>query len=278
MITSYDIRASRQRLSAARERLIGEIALIEQQKSELFQQGVAQPSTRLQVILARRIRDLDQRAAGIDRSLQLVHKLSLLLGQLMYALENADRRDDGLFSSIDWDRMISTAEQPGSTQQQTLNQLDTTLEKLEQRRPVAVHPSKDRPPTPVHATFLVTHIPDGDGLELEDRTRVRYIGIDAPEMRGWDSKPDAFAEEAKALNTKLVMGKRVRLVRDESDTDRYGRLLRYVYVGDVFVNAELVRAGLARAFDLWPDIKHAEQFLALEQEARQAQRGLWRQA
>ena len=278
MITSHDIRASRQRLSAARERLIGEIALIEQQKSELFQQGVAQPSARLQVILARRIRDLDQRAAGIDRSLQLVHKLSLLLGQLMYALENADRRDDGLFSSIDWDRMISTAEQPGSTQQQTLNQLDTTLEKLEQRRLVTAHPPKDRPTTPVHATFLVTHIPDGDGLELEDRTRVRYIGIDAPEMRGWDSTPDAFAEEAKAFNSKLVMGKRVRLVRDESDTDRYGRLLRYVYVGDVFVNAELVRAGLARAFDLWPDIKHAEQFLALEREARQAQRGLWRQA
>ena len=276
MITSHDILTSKQRLTVIRDRLIGELAQVEQQKADLFHQGVAQSSQRLQVIIARQIRDLDHRAAGIDRSLQLIHMLNRLLGQLMFALENADRRDGALFARGDFDTMISSAEQSDGAQQQTLTQLDTTLHKLEQKRPVTPYPSQAH--APASARFLVRHIPDGDGLELEDGTRVRYIGIDAPEMRDWDGNREAFADEAKAFNAHLVLGQHVRLVRDTNDTDRYGRLLRYVYVGSKFVNAELVRAGLARAFDVWPDVKHAEQFLTLEREARQAQKGMWHQA
>ena len=67
----------------------------------------------------------------------------------------------------------------------------------------------------------------------------------------------------------------VVLVRDVSETDRYGRLLRYVYVGDVFVNAELVRRGYAQVATYPPDVEFADYFVQLQREAREAGRGLW---
>jgi micrococcal nuclease len=73
----------------------------------------------------------------------------------------------------------------------------------------------------------------------------------------------------------LVEGKRVLLVRDVSETDRYGRLLRYVYVGDVFVNAAMVSEGYATAATFPPDVAHAREFVSLERSARAARRGLW---
>jgi len=73
----------------------------------------------------------------------------------------------------------------------------------------------------------------------------------------------------------LVAGKRVRLVRDVSQTDRYGRLLRYVYAGDIFVNAVMVSEGYANAATYPPDVAHAAEFAALERSARIAKRGLW---
>jgi len=65
-----------------------------------------------------------------------------------------------------------------------------------------------------------------------------------------------------------VDGRTVLMIRDVSETDRYGRLLRYVYVDDTFVNADLVRDGYAEAADYPPDIAHAELFHILESEAR----------
>ena len=73
----------------------------------------------------------------------------------------------------------------------------------------------------------------------------------------------------------MIEGKRVRLEQDVSDTDRYGRLLRYVYIGDIFVNAELVRRGLAYAQAYPPDTKYQRLLEELEMEARLAGRGIW---
>ncbi|MDP3065004.1 MAG: thermonuclease family protein, partial [Chloroflexota bacterium] len=70
-------------------------------------------------------------------------------------------------------------------------------------------------------------------------------------------------------------GARVRLERDVSETDRYDRLLRYVYAGDILVNAELVREGYAEATEYPPDTRYASCFDALEREARQEGRGMW---
>jgi micrococcal nuclease len=81
--------------------------------------------------------------------------------------------------------------------------------------------------------------------------------------------------EAWQANRELVEGEEVRLERDVSETDRYGRLLRYVYVDDVFVNAELVRQGLAEVKSYPPDTKYQDYFEELEALARNADLGIW---
>jgi len=121
-------------------------------------------------------------------------------------------------------------------------------------------------------TALVIEVIDGDTIVIEGGYRVRYIGIDAPEIH-----PDveAFGIEAWQANRKLVEGKEVRLEKDVSDTDKYDRLLRYVYLENVFINAELVKEGLARAIAYPPDTKHQDYLEQMEAEAREAGRGMW---
>ena len=101
---------------------------------------------------------------------------------------------------------------------------------------------------------------------------MRYIGVDTPEIY---PQPEPFSKEAWQTNRSLVEGKRVRLERDVSETDKYGRLLRYVYVDGVFVNAELVKQGLARAKAYPPDTKYQDYLGKMEVEAREAGRGIW---
>ncbi len=120
-------------------------------------------------------------------------------------------------------------------------------------------------------TALVIQVIDGDTIVIEGGYRVRYIGIDTPEIH---PQLEAYGMEALQANQELVEGKVVRLERDVSQTDN-GRLLRYVYVDGIFVNAELVRQGLAYAKAYPPDIKHQEDLEKLETEARQAGRGIW---
>jgi micrococcal nuclease len=119
----------------------------------------------------------------------------------------------------------------------------------------------------------VTKVIDGDTIEIEAGGipfRVRYIGMDAPELTG-----EPIAVDALAANRKLVEGKRIVMVRDLSEADRYGRLLRFVLAGGVFVNYELVRLGVARAATFPPDVVCRAEFQAAEAEARAAKAGLW---
>jgi micrococcal nuclease len=67
----------------------------------------------------------------------------------------------------------------------------------------------------------------------------------------------------------------VRLVRDADERDRHGRLLAYVYAGDLFVNEALVRGGYAQPLTVPPNVRHAERFRRLAEEARRAGSGLW---
>ncbi len=121
-------------------------------------------------------------------------------------------------------------------------------------------------------TARVTQVIDGDTIAIEGGYRVRYIGIDTPEIH---PVLEAYGMEALEVNRRLVGGREVRLERDVSETDKYGRLLRYVYVDDIFVNAELVRQGLAEAKAYPPDIEYQDYLEELEAEARQAGRGIW---
>ncbi len=121
---------------------------------------------------------------------------------------------------------------------------------------------------------LCARVIDGDTIELADGEHVRYIGIDTPEMR----PVEAWAEAATAANRELVEGRVVRLELDVQERDRYGRLLAYVWAGDVLVNEELVRRGLAQVSTYPPDVRYEQRFLAAQRAARQAGRGLWSDA
>ncbi|MCO5175894.1 MAG: thermonuclease family protein [Thermomicrobiales bacterium] len=130
----------------------------------------------------------------------------------------------------------------------------------------------------------VDRVVDGDTIivELDGRDeRLRYIGVDAPESVKQDYPVECFGPEASTENKRLVDGRYVMLVKDVSDRDQYGRLLRYVYVQDdstgewVFVNMRLVEEGYATSVTFPPDVAHLSEFRAAEREARDAGRGLW---
>ncbi|OGB60458.1 hypothetical protein A2Y26_02360 [candidate division CPR2 bacterium GWD2_39_7] len=122
----------------------------------------------------------------------------------------------------------------------------------------------------------VKKVVDGDTVILTNDEKVRYIGIDTPETKHPKKEIQCFGKEAAARNKELVEGKKVKLERDISERDKYGRLLRYVYLEDsTFVNLLLVKEGYARASTYPPDIKHQNDFLEAEREARGNNRGLW---
>ena len=121
----------------------------------------------------------------------------------------------------------------------------------------------------------VVRVIDGDTIELESGERVRYIGIDTPELHNSGQLPECYGKEAALKNAELVEGKEIRLVKDVSDRDGYDRLLRYVYVGEIFVNETLVSEGFARAATYPPDVAQSETFRAAEKAARSSSRGLW---
>ncbi|OGH70617.1 MAG: hypothetical protein A2754_03215 [Candidatus Magasanikbacteria bacterium RIFCSPHIGHO2_01_FULL_47_8] len=124
--------------------------------------------------------------------------------------------------------------------------------------------------------YVVSRVVDGDTLELASGEKVRYIGVDTPESVHPKKPVQCFGKEAMEFNKNLVLGKKVKLVKDVSETDRYGRLLRYVYLGDgTFVNLLLVKEGYAQAATFPPDVKYSATFVAAAAEAREAERGLW---
>jgi micrococcal nuclease len=124
----------------------------------------------------------------------------------------------------------------------------------------------------------VADIVDGDTIEvLIDGTEedVRYIGVDTPESVKPGAAVECFGPEASDFNERLVGGERVRLEFGPERRDDYGRLLAYVYVGDRFVNADLVRRGYATTLTIAPNDQFAPLLNRLEQEAGNAGRGLW---
>lgn len=123
--------------------------------------------------------------------------------------------------------------------------------------------------------ILVASVIDGDTIALENGETVRYLGVDTPETVHPTKPVQCYGPEASEANRQLVGGKRVRLESDVTDRDQYGRLLRYVYVDGVFVEAELVRGGYAYVYTRQPDVKYLKDLAALEREARDAERGLW---
>lgn len=115
----------------------------------------------------------------------------------------------------------------------------------------------------------VERVLDGDTIEMESGERVRYLGINAPES----GQP--FSTEAIRENERLVAGRTVNLEFDIQTQDRYGRLLAYIWVGNMLVNKEIVKNGYAVSETIQPNVKYQDLILKAQEEARTACRGLW---
>ena len=116
-----------------------------------------------------------------------------------------------------------------------------------------VQPAASESTSSGQAATLVS-VTDGDSIVVDmggKSYRVRYIGMDTPEFGQYGF------DQATEVNRDLLASGPLRLEKDVSDTDQYGRLLRYVFAGEVFVNAQLVRLGYANASTWPPDVKHA---------------------
>ncbi|MEO6509072.1 MAG: thermonuclease family protein [Patescibacteria group bacterium] len=137
-------------------------------------------------------------------------------------------------------------------------------------------------------TAKVIEVIDGDTFKIESGEKVRMIGIDTPELHHPSKPVQCYAKEALIQTKAIIDGKTVRLVKDISEVDRYGRLLRYVYLPiesttptvtqqptELFVNEYLVREGYAHAVTFPPDISNETLFRQREREAATNKKGLW---
>jgi micrococcal nuclease len=137
---------------------------------------------------------------------------------------------------------------------------------------------------PAGAGASVIRVIDGDTITVAvdlRSERVRYIGMDAPELgRPADGQPaECWAEEARTANAELVAGVEVILERDTSDRDRFGRLLRHVWLARdgewTLVGEALVERGAAEARPYPPDTRHDRRLRDAEARARDAGAGMW---
>ncbi len=122
----------------------------------------------------------------------------------------------------------------------------------------------------------VKWVVDGDTVVLSDGQKVRYIGINAPELAHDDYGAEAYGEASKEFNALLVARKKVRLEFDKERFDRYQRLLAYVFLKNAtFVNAEILSNGYAYLLKHRPNLKYDEILLQAQRSAMSAKRGIW---
>lgn len=124
--------------------------------------------------------------------------------------------------------------------------------------------------TNFYITEEVSTVIDGDTIKLKDGKIVRLIGINAPEIN------ENCYKEAREKLKSLVGGKEIRLEKDLTERDSYGRLLRYIFVDDLFVNSEMIRSGYAKFIEVGNNKKYSDLFLEMENKAKRAKRCIWK--
>jgi micrococcal nuclease len=130
-------------------------------------------------------------------------------------------------------------------------------------------------PTPKQLVKL-SYVIDGDTIIVDGNKKIRYIGINTSELKTKTTPDECYAREASDENKKLLDNKQIFLEKDVSETDKYGRLLRYVWADDIFINDFLVRNGFAKIDTYPPDTKYYYQFKQAEKEAKENNLGLWK--
>lgn len=128
----------------------------------------------------------------------------------------------------------------------------------------------------------VAKVVDGDTIELTTGQKVRYVGINTPETSHPKKGVECFGKQAKTKNKELLEGQKILLAKDVSEMDRYGRLLRFVYLPNpqatseaLFVNQYLVEQGYAYAISYPPDISKNALFKEVQLFAETNAKGLW---
>jgi len=130
----------------------------------------------------------------------------------------------------------------------------------------------------VSARDLVTvkWVNDGDTVVLSDGRRVRYLGINSPEIDHDHKRAQPYGYAARAFNKKMVLDRRIRLEFDQERHDRYGRWLAYFFLQDgTLLNEVMLQMGYAYFLFKKPNLKYAQRLLKAQQEAMKAGRGLW---
>ncbi|MBI2330167.1 thermonuclease family protein [Candidatus Daviesbacteria bacterium] len=169
-----------------------------------------------------------------------------------------------------WFGLQSTSKEPGLTFE--VPQIETS--------PIATVSASENVIGIEGERVLVSKVVDGDTIQLTNGKTVRLIGIDTPETVDPRRPVGCFGKEASNEAKKLLAGKEVILQKDISETDKYKRLLRYIFLPlqnnqTLFVNDYLVREGFAKVLTYPPDVKYNEQLRQAEKEAREGNRGLW---
>ncbi len=124
--------------------------------------------------------------------------------------------------------------------------------------------------------FTVKWVNDGDTIVLTNGERVRYLGINTPEIDHENKKAQPYGYEARAFNRQKVIDGKIRLEFDKERHDRYGRLLAYIFLsGDIFLNEQLVQNGYAYFLYRKPNLKYSQRLLKAQQDAMKSKRGIW---
>lgn len=189
----------------------------------------------------------------------------IALAALCVALAGACAADDPM--------PAAPAASPGTTAERQLGPASTGVPSTPTTATTAPGPAM-----PAGDDTTVESVTDGDTIRVAGGARVRLIGIDTPETVDPRREVQCFGPEASArMRALLPHGTAVRLVYDVERTDRYGRTLAYLYRSSdgEFVNAAMVRDGFASAYTVPPNVAHADEFVALQREAREHARGLW---
>lgn len=125
--------------------------------------------------------------------------------------------------------------------------------------------------------YTVSYVNDGDTIVLTNGKRVRYIGINTPEIDHDNQRAQPYGYTARAFNKKMVLARKIRLEFDQERHDHYGRWLAYIFLADgTFLNENMLQKGYAYFLFKKPNLKYNQRLLNAQQAAMKAGRGLWK--
>ena len=122
----------------------------------------------------------------------------------------------------------------------------------------------------------VVKVYDADTIEIRDGTKIRLIGVDAPEVESPYRQAESYGIESKSYLTNMLLGGKVKIVVGEQPYDKYGRTLAFVYLGDALINGRIIKDGWARAYRCF-DYPYKELFITYEKQARAKGLGMWKE-